>query len=68
MVETIKGEGRLETITPPEKVWMVSYHFDITTKVVEKPGFPRVALSLRTREIAAVWRIPALEPDWRKCR
>jgi hypothetical protein len=29
MVETIEGEGRLETITPPEKVWMVSYHFEI---------------------------------------
>lgn len=22
---------------------MVSYHFDIATKIVEKPGFPRVA-------------------------
>jgi hypothetical protein len=43
MVETIEGEGRLETITPPEKVWMVSYHFDITTKIVERTGFPRVA-------------------------
>jgi hypothetical protein len=43
MVETIEGEGRLETITPPEKVWMVSYHFDITTNIVEKSGFPRVA-------------------------
>ena len=43
MVETIEGEGRLETITPPEKVWMVSYRFDIETKIVEKPGFPRVA-------------------------
>jgi hypothetical protein len=42
MVETIEGEGRLETITPPEKVWMVSYRFDIATKIVEKPGFPRV--------------------------
>jgi len=43
MVETIEGKGRLETITPPEKVWMVSYHFEITTRIVEKPGFPRVA-------------------------
>jgi hypothetical protein len=43
MIETIEGQGRLETITPPEKVWIVSYHFDITTKIVEKPGFSKVA-------------------------
>lgn len=43
MHERIEGQGRLETIEPPEKVWQVSYRFDITTNVVRKPGFPAVA-------------------------
>jgi hypothetical protein len=43
MHERIEGKGRLETITPPEKVWQVSYRFDITTNIVRKPGFPEVA-------------------------
>jgi hypothetical protein len=41
--ERIEGKGRLETIAPPEKVWQVNYRFDITTNIVEKPGFSRVA-------------------------
>jgi hypothetical protein len=44
MQERIEGQGRLETIAPPEKVWQVSYRFDITTNIVRKPGVPAVAV------------------------
>jgi hypothetical protein len=43
MHERIEGRGRLETVEPPEKVWQVSYRFDITTNVVRRSGFPPVA-------------------------
>jgi hypothetical protein len=39
MQETMEGQGRLETIAPPEKVWQVSYRFDITMNMVRNPGF-----------------------------
>ena len=43
MYERKEGQGRLETVEPPEKVWQVSYRFDITTNIVRKPGVQAVA-------------------------
>jgi hypothetical protein len=43
MLEVIEGKGRLEATTPPEKIWEVSYRFEFTTRIVKKPGLPRVA-------------------------
>ena len=43
MNDRIEGQGRLETIEPPEKVWQVKYRFDTTTNVVRRSGFPAVA-------------------------
>ena len=36
MHEKIEGQGRLETMEPPEKVWQVSYRFDIVTNIVQR--------------------------------
>ncbi len=44
MLETIEGQGRLETVDPPEKVWLVTYRFDITTNIVRKPGIAAIAV------------------------
>jgi hypothetical protein len=49
MNERIEGQGRLETMEPPEKVWQVSYRFDITTHVMRKPGFPPVGTQRDSR-------------------
>jgi hypothetical protein len=38
MIDTIEGEGRLESIREPGKVWRVAYRFDITTTVQRKSG------------------------------
>ena len=43
MRETIEGQGELENLADPEKRWTVHYRFDITTKIVERPGLPREA-------------------------
>jgi hypothetical protein len=43
MYETIQGQGQLESWDRPEKKIPVSYRFDITTNILERPGFPRVA-------------------------
>jgi hypothetical protein len=44
MHEKIEGQGRLETVDPPEKVWLVSYRFDITRNTVRKPGIAALAV------------------------
>jgi hypothetical protein len=41
MLEKIEGQGRLESTTAPEKVWQVTYHFDIATKIVSKTGLSK---------------------------
>jgi hypothetical protein len=47
MVETIEGQGRLESIREPSKVWRVAYRFDITTTHKRKSGVAGVALVTR---------------------
>jgi hypothetical protein len=49
MNERIEGQGRLETIESPKKVWQVNYRFDITTHVMRKSGFPPVATQRDSR-------------------
>ena len=41
--DNLKGEGRLISRSDQSKEYQVSYNFDITTDITEKPGFPRVA-------------------------
>jgi hypothetical protein len=40
LTETIEGTGELELWDRPEKRISVGYHFEITTRVIERPGFP----------------------------
>ena len=47
MVETIKGQGRLESIREPGKVRRVEYRFDITTTYERKSGAAGGALVAR---------------------
>ena len=42
MHEELEGTGTLRRIELPPAEWRVRYRFDIETKVVERPGFPRV--------------------------
>jgi hypothetical protein len=44
MQERVEGQGRLETIAPPEKVSQVSYRFDIVANIVRKPNSSVVAV------------------------
>jgi len=41
--ETLEGQGQLESWEHPENRIAVEYRFDITTEILERPGFPRVA-------------------------
>jgi hypothetical protein len=43
MLERIEGQGRLESIDLPTRVYQVGYRFDITSNLVRKPGRPAVA-------------------------
>jgi hypothetical protein len=43
MNETLRGTGKLSSLGTPPKEWTVRYNFSIVTRVVERPGFPRVA-------------------------
>jgi hypothetical protein len=43
MIDKIQGQGQLETWDQPEKKISVAYRFEITTDVLARPGFPRVA-------------------------
>ena len=43
-IELLEGVGQLEKWDHPDKKkYAVRYRFTITTEIVEKPGFPRVA-------------------------
>jgi len=48
MLETIEGEGRLESIREPGKVWRVAYRFDITTTHERKSGVAGAAVVVRS--------------------
>ena len=48
MIETIEGEGRLESIREPDKVWRVAYRFDITTTHERKLGVAGAAVVRRS--------------------
>lgn len=43
MRETLEGRGQLEAWVNPVQKHEVDYHFEITTDIVERPGFPKVA-------------------------
>jgi hypothetical protein len=43
MLERIEGTGKLEKWDQPDGQHDVNYNFTITTNIVERPGFPRVA-------------------------
>lgn len=65
MQERVEGQGRLETIAPPEKVWQVSYRFDIVTNIVRKPGSSAVAgRSDNTGAVLSLNRKPIPEGEY----
>ena len=54
MLETIEGEGRLESIREPGKVWRVAYRFDITTTHQRKSGGAGAAVVRRSESRGTV--------------
>jgi len=45
MRERLEGQGEIESWDHPQTRLAVTYVFDITSDVVERPGFPRVVAS-----------------------
>jgi hypothetical protein len=43
MQELLRGIGQLEKWERPDGLHEVSFHFTVTSDVVQRPGFPRVA-------------------------
>jgi len=41
--DTLKGKGRLVSGDKPPTEYQVEYEFHILTRIVERPGLPRVA-------------------------
>ncbi len=58
MIEQMQGEGELESWDRPGERFPCDYFFNITTNVLERPGFPRV-----TTHISAVGTVHSTERD-----
>jgi len=64
--DRIEGQGQLENWERPDKKTPVSYHFDITTEVLERPGFPRVVARKHSiGSVRTISGVPIAEGEYR---